>query len=75
MIFLQKYQDYYKSRDVKEEIFNIMQKEDENMEGFLEWFQYSLKILGHRDLDKNILKIVYLPEMREEPLEILNVVG
>ena len=34
-IFLVKYQDYYKSRDIKEEIFNIMQKEDENMEDFV----------------------------------------
>jgi len=52
MIFLQRYQDYYKSRDVKEEIFNIMQKEDKNMEEFVECFQYSLQILCHCDLDK-----------------------
>ena len=36
--FLDKYQDYCKSRDVKEDIFKIVQKEDENMEDFLERF-------------------------------------
>lgn len=43
MIFLEKYQDYCKSLDVKEIFFKIMQKEDENMEDFVEHFQYSLQ--------------------------------
>lgn len=30
--FLEKYQDYCKSRDIKEELFKFTQKEDENME-------------------------------------------
>ena len=30
--FLEKYQDYYKSLDIKEELFKFMQKENENME-------------------------------------------
>ena len=58
--FLDKYQDYFKSRDVKEDIFKIMQKEDENMEEFLEHFNYSLQRSGHNDLDKDILKIIFL---------------
>lgn len=29
--FLEKYQDYCKSHDIKEEIFKFSQKEDENM--------------------------------------------
>ena len=74
-IFLEKYRDYSKSRDVKEEIFKIMQKEDENMEDFVECFKYSLHRSGHSDLDKDILKIIFLQALREEPLELLNVVG
>jgi len=37
-IFLEKYQDYYKAQDVKEEILNIRQKEDENVKHFVEHF-------------------------------------
>lgn len=48
MIFLEKYEDYCKSRYVKKEIFKIMQKEDNNMEEFVECFQYSLQRSGHR---------------------------
>jgi hypothetical protein len=73
--FLDKYQDYCKSRDVKEEIFKIVQKEDENMEDFLERFNYSLQRSGHNDLDKDILKIIFLRALREDSLELLNMVG
>ena len=40
--FLEKYQDYCKSQDIKEEIFKFMQKEDENMEDCVEHFKYTL---------------------------------
>ena len=40
--FLEKYQDYCKSRHIKEEIFKFAQKEDENMEDYLEPFRYIL---------------------------------
>ena len=33
--FLEKYQDYCKSHNIKEEIFKFSQKEDENMEYFV----------------------------------------
>ena len=37
-VFLEKYQNYFKSCDIKEEIFKFLEKEDENMEDFLERF-------------------------------------
>jgi len=52
-----------------------MQKEDENMEDFVEHFQYSLERSVHIDLDKNILNIIFLKELRKESVERLNVVG
>ena len=73
--FLDKYQYYCKSRDVKEEIFKIMHKENENMEDFLERFNYSLQRSGHNDIDKDILKIIFLRSLREDSLELLNMVG
>ena len=41
-VFLEKYQDYCKSHDIKEEVFNFVQKEDENMEDCVEQFKYIL---------------------------------
>lgn len=74
-ILLEQYQDYCKSRDIKEEIFKIMQKEDENMEDFVAHFKYSLQRSGHSDLEKGTLKIFLLWALREESLELFNVVG
>ena len=58
--FLEKYQYYSKSHDIKEEIFKFSQKEDENMEDCVERFKYILQRCGHSDLDKDILKFILL---------------
>ena len=73
--FLEKYQDYYKSWDIKEDLFKFMQKENENMEDFVEVFKYTLQRSGHSTLDKDILKIILLRAFRENSLELLNIVG
>ena len=73
--FLEKYQDYCKSCDIKEEIFKFSQKEDENMEDCVERFKYILQRSGHSDLDKDILKIILLRALREDSLQLLNIVG
>jgi hypothetical protein len=35
-LFLNKYQDYYRTREQREELFKMAQKEDETLEDFLE---------------------------------------
>lgn len=45
------------------------------MEDFVECFKYNLQRSGYSDLDKDILKIIFLWALREESLELLNVVG
>lgn len=52
-----------------------MHNEDENAEDFVENFKYSLQRSGHSDLDKVILKIILLRALREESMELMNVVG
>ena len=42
-VFLDKYQEYCKDKDRKEAIFKITQKEDENLEDYVETFQYNLQ--------------------------------
>ena len=50
--FLEKYQEYCKSWNIKEELFKFTQKEDENLEDCVERFKYLLQRSGHSDLDK-----------------------
>jgi len=40
--FLAKYQDYCRTRERKEELFKMVQKENENLEDFVERLQYNL---------------------------------
>jgi len=41
-VFLSKYQEYYKTRDMQDEIFTIIQDDDETLEDYLEIFLYIL---------------------------------
>lgn len=41
----------------------------------MERFSYTLNRLGHSDLDKEILKIILLQSLREDSMELLNIVG
>lgn len=59
---------------MKEKIFNFMQIEDDNLEEFVESFKYSLQRSRHSDLDKNIVKIIFLRALREGSLELFNIV-
>ena len=48
--FLQKYQEYCKPRDSRNDIFKIQQLEDESLEYYLERFIYTLHKSKHNDL-------------------------
>jgi len=48
--FLEKYQDYYKDKEIREEIFKVMQHEDERPKDYVEWFTYNLHKEKQRDL-------------------------
>ena len=41
--FLNKYQEYYRARERKEELFKMNQKEDESMEDFVETLEYNVQ--------------------------------
>jgi hypothetical protein len=73
--FLGKYQDYCKSRNIKEELFKFAQKEDESLKDCVERFKYTLQRSGHSDLDKEILKIILLRSFRDDSMELLNILG
>lgn len=71
-VFLEKYKDYYKAN---ENIFSMIQGEDESFEDYLEWFKYNLQKSKHKHLKKEILKTLILKETKDEILEILNLTG
>ena len=59
-VFLDKYQEYCKDKDQKETIFKMTQQEDENLEDYVERFQYNLQISRHNGLNDGTLKILLL---------------
>lgn len=58
--FLSKYQDYCRTRDLREEIFRMTQKEDESLDDYVERFLYNLQRSKHSDLDQEILKTMFI---------------
>ena len=73
--FLNKYQEYCRASDQKEELFKMNQKEDESLEYFVEILEYNVQRLGHPDLDPNILKTILLRGIKDEHLDMLNLLG
>jgi hypothetical protein len=70
--FIEKYREYYKVKETKDEIFIMSQGENESMEGYEEKFQVSYKSAHSYTLDDNSLEIVFLRGEREAYMEILN---
>jgi hypothetical protein len=73
--FLNKYQDYCRTRKKREELFKMMQKEDENLEDFVERLQYKLQRSSHPNVSKDILKTILLKGVRDDSLDMLNMLG
>ena len=73
--FLDRYLDYCMPTNHKDEVFKMMQKEDENLEDLLERFQYNLKRAKMSNLDDETLKALILKSIRDEWIDILNMMG
>jgi len=41
--FPDKYQYYYKDKERREEVFKMLQHEDESLRDYVEWFTYNLQ--------------------------------
>ena len=63
--FLERYLDYCIHVNHKEEVFNMMQKEDENLEDILERFNYNIKREKMENLDQDTLKALLLKTIRD----------
>ena len=73
--FLERYLDYCMAFNHKEEVFKMLQKEDENLEDLLERFNYNIQREKIENLDQDTLKALLLKKIRDEWLDILNMMG
>lgn len=73
--FLSKYQDYCKTRDLREELFMMTQKDYESLEDYVEWIHYNLQRSKHSDLHHEILNTIFIRGMRDDCLDMLNLLG
>eukprot|EP00253_Pinus_taeda_P020867 PITA_20867 len=53
----------------------MVQKEDENLEDFVEILQYNLQRSDHPNVSKDILKTILLKRVRDDCLDMLNMLG
>jgi len=74
-MFLSKYQDYCRTKDLRENIFRMTQKEEESLEDYVEQFNYNLQRSKHSNLDPEILKTIFIRGMRDDCLDNLNLLG
>ena len=77
VVFLKKYQDYCRSRELKDEIFQMTEKPNETLEEYVERFQYNLQksTYAYLPLPDNVLKTTLLKGMKEQWVETLNIMG
>ena len=63
--FLQRYLDYFTPINRKDEVFKMMQREDENLEDLIERFNYNIKRAKMENLDQDTLKSLLLKAIRD----------
>ena len=53
----------------------MVQKEDESLGDFIERLLYNLQIYGHVDIGRDVRKIILLLGIKENCLDMLNIIG
>ena len=56
-------------------MLKMVQKEDEILEDFVEKCLYNLQRSSHVDIGKDVLKIILLRGIREDCMDMLNLLG
>ena len=72
---LTKYQDYCRTKDLKEKIFKMIARENETLEEYVEIFQYNLQRSPYGTLPGEVLKATLIKGMKDEWVETLNLMG
>lgn len=74
-VFLETYKDYCMPHNLKDEVFKMMQKEDEILEDLVERFAYNFKRDKMYKLDDETLKVILLKSIRDEWIDLFNLMG
>ena len=74
-MLLEKYQEYCNTKDKREELFNMVQRDEESLEDFVERLLYNVQRAGKTTMGLEVLKIILLRGIREECLGMLNLLG
>jgi hypothetical protein len=72
---LKKYQDYCRTRDLKDQIFQMTAKENDTLEEYVERFQYNLQRSPYGKLLGEVIKATLIKGMKDEWVETLNLMG
>lgn len=70
--FLKKYQDYYKPKDLSNDIFKMKQHNDESLEEYVGRFLYILQNSKYTNLQEEAIRTVFLRGILDEYMETLN---
>ena len=73
--FLKKYQDYCRTRELKDEIFQTVAKPNATLEEYVECFQYNLQRSPYANMPDNVLKTTMIKAMKDQWVETLNIMG
>ena len=74
-VFLEKYKDYCVHHELRNEVFNMNQKEDLSLEYLVERITYNIKISKLHNLGSDALKNILLNAIKDEWIDLLNLVG
>ena len=74
-MFFEKYQEYCNTKDKWEELFKIVQRDEEILEYFIERILYNVQREGQNTIGLDVLKIILLHGIREDCLGMLNLLG
>jgi len=73
--FLKKYQDYCQTRELKDEIFQMVSKPNETLVEYVAHFQYNLQRSPYENPHDNVIKTTMIKGMKDQWVETLNIMG
>lgn len=74
-VFLEKYKCFCIHHDLRNQVFKMNQKDDENLEYLVERFTYNVKRSKLHNLGLDTLKTLLLNAIKNEWIDLLNMVG
>ena len=74
-MFSKKYHKYFNTKDKREELFKMVQRDDESLEDFVERILYNVQRAGQTNMGLDVLKIILLHGIRDDFLYMLNLLG